>query len=57
MVMWTPGYPEDETLWSAYLVRDADGILREQMRRPEPGLWEKIKAKLDAELGPPEGEA
>lgn len=54
MVLFTPGYPEDETIWVALLEHDADGILVERLREPRPGMVEEMKAKLNAEFGKPE---
>ena len=51
MALWTPDYPADETVWEAWLARDADGILSVRSREPKPGLWESMKAALDRRLG------
>jgi hypothetical protein len=46
LVLFSPDGPEDETLWSAWLVPDADGILHERERVRRPGMLDKIMTDL-----------
>jgi hypothetical protein len=48
--MYTPGYPEDSTVWAAHLRRNADGTLRLTRRERQPGMHERIMADLERDL-------
>jgi len=45
LVLFTPGYPKDEEIYSAVLERE-DGVLVEQSRVRRPGMWQRIEAQL-----------
>lgn len=48
LVMYTPDYPEDDTLWSVALRRGSDGILvKNSLPTPHRDLTERLKARLD----------
>lgn len=42
---------EPELLYSATVRRDDQGVMHATDVRPRPGLWEKIKADAERELG------
>jgi hypothetical protein len=47
LVLFTPD--EIETVWSARLSRDQDGILHAEDRVSHPGMWEELKALIEAQ--------
>jgi hypothetical protein len=60
VAMYTPGYPDDRTIWNAAIRVNADGTLR-LIRRERSGLsWDQIEADIEAKMrekfGPPPGE-
>lgn len=47
-VLYTPGLPEDETLWSVRLKRDSSGIFqRDSVPKAHPGAIEELQRKLE----------
>lgn len=43
LVLYTPDYPDDNTVWTARLSRDADDLLvHERAPMAHPGMWEKF---------------
>lgn len=43
-VLYSPNYPEDNTLYSAVLQRDREDILQHARPiQPHPGMWEDIE--------------
>jgi hypothetical protein len=58
MALYTPGYPDDHTVWIASIRINADGTLR-LIGRERSGMdWNdfesQIKARLEERFGPPE---
>lgn len=48
LVLYTPDWPGDETIWSVFMRRDGDGILRlSSVKTKRAGLWEKIKDSIE----------
>lgn len=53
LVHYTPGYPEDKTIHSAWLRRGGDDVLvLNSVPKAHPGLWERIRDGLNEALGP-----
>jgi hypothetical protein len=50
-VLWTPGYPDDQTVWAAELRRDGDQLVVVH-REPRPGAWEELERILGEEEEP-----
>jgi len=46
LVLFTPGWPEDEEIYSAVLERE-DGVLVERSRVRRPGTWARIEEQLE----------
>jgi len=57
MAMYTPGYPEDNTIWTAALRRNKDGTLRLTRRERSGKTFADIEAQIERDLrkkyGPP----
>ena len=56
LVLFTPGLPDDQTVWAARLERDPHGILTEVAREAKPGLWEEMQAGIERALWPKVGQ-
>jgi hypothetical protein len=48
-VLWTPGYPDDPTVWAAELERVGDQLVVVHAES-RPGTWEELKQLLEEEL-------
>jgi hypothetical protein len=59
MALYTPGYPDDRTIWAAALRVNADGTLRLIRRERSDLSFEQmsadIEAKMRAKFGEPKG--
>jgi hypothetical protein len=60
VAMYTPGYPDDRTIWNAAIRVNADGTLRLTRRERSALRWDQIEADIEAKMrekfGPSPGE-
>jgi hypothetical protein len=60
VAMYTPGYPDDKTIWNAGIRVNADGTLRLIHRERSKLRWDQMEADIEARMrekfGPPPGE-
>ena len=46
LVLFTPGYPADQEIYSAVLERGPGGVLVELSRVRRPGMWQRIQREM-----------
>ena len=47
-VLYTPDWPENRMVWGAVMRRDEDDVLQlVAPAEPQPGLWERMRDRLD----------
>jgi hypothetical protein len=50
MALYTPGYPDDRTIWNAAIRVNADGTLRLIGRERSDLSWEQMSAEIEAKM-------
>jgi hypothetical protein len=50
MALYTPGYPDDRTIWAAAIRVNADGTLRLVRRERSDLRWDQMAADIEAKM-------